>query len=241
MQAGQHKGLARHDCDPLEPGAAKAKGHQGDREAAPGSWCYGTACSALSNQTRCHTHHALSCSLVTAGDMTAACKVAVAGSGMGNFLASSPVNQFFFSIALSWPQSDALQTAPEGGPTPQASHFPSLLQFLQGEGLYESAQESLQREEVLGQLNDLVREWVKQVARVLAYDEDAIEAANGRIFTFGSYRLGVHGPGGTRNDLGTVPADLYLYDPTEELCHDLAQLCLCVLLPPPAAQPRCVS
>ena len=86
-----------------------------------------------------------------------------------------------------------------------------MLQFLQGEGLYESAQESLQREEVLGQLNDLVREWVKQVARVLAYDEDAIEAANGRSFTFGSYRLGVHGPGGTRSDLGTVPADLYLY------------------------------
>ena len=85
----------------------------------------------------------------------------------------------------------------EAGPHPR-TEFLSLLQFLQAEGLYESAQESLQREEVLGQLNDLVREWVKQVARVLAYDEDAIEAANGRIFTFGSYRLGVHGPGGIR-------------------------------------------
>ena len=89
----------------------------------------------------------------------------------------------------------------EAGPHPR-TEFLSLLQFLQAERLYESAQESLQREEVLGQLNDLVREWVKQVARVLAYDEDAIEAANGRIFTFGSYRLGVHGPGGIRVDLG---------------------------------------
>lgn len=66
------------------------------------------------------------------------------------------------------------------------------LQYLRDQGLYESHEEAELREEVLGRLDGIVKHWIKQVAaRYGQYVEDA----NAKIYTFGSYRLGVHGPG----------------------------------------------
>jgi poly(A) polymerase len=59
---------------------------------------------------------------------------------------------------------------------------------------YESEADTLNRERILAKLNELVREWIKSVGRLENKDEETIEHSGGKIFTFGSYRLGVHAP-----------------------------------------------
>ena len=59
-------------------------------------------------------------------------------------------------------------------------------------GLYESGEESLKRQEVLGRLDQIVKAWVKKVTEAKGYNEEMVEEANAIIFTFGSYQLGVN-------------------------------------------------
>ena len=65
------------------------------------------------------------------------------------------------------------------------------MQYLRSQGLFESEAEAQVREEVLGQLQQLCLEWVCKIAEILNIGEEG----SAQIFTFGSYRLGVHGPG----------------------------------------------
>ena len=69
------------------------------------------------------------------------------------------------------------------------------MQCLREQGLYESNEEAVLREEVLGRLDRLVKEWVLRVSSRQGLGEYGDVDANAKIFTFGSYRLGVHGPG----------------------------------------------
>ncbi|KAK6122307.1 hypothetical protein DH2020_043927 [Rehmannia glutinosa] len=57
-------------------------------------------------------------------------------------------------------------------------------------GLYESHEEAIKREEVLGRLDQIVKTWVKNITRAKGYNESIVHEANAKIFTFGSYRLG---------------------------------------------------
>ncbi|CAI8599895.1 unnamed protein product [Vicia faba] len=70
-----------------------------------------------------------------------------------------------------------------------------LEKFLLDSGLYESNEESASRQEVLRRLDQIVKSWVKLLTRQRGYTDQMVEDANAVIFTFGSYRLGVHGPG----------------------------------------------
>jgi poly(A) polymerase len=58
---------------------------------------------------------------------------------------------------------------------------------------------------VLGRVSVLVKEFVKKVSLERGLSEAAANAAGGKIFTFGSYRLGVHGPGTDIDTLCVVP------------------------------------
>ncbi|KAJ8476099.1 hypothetical protein OPV22_019826 [Ensete ventricosum] len=62
-----------------------------------------------------------------------------------------------------------------------------LEKYLADAGLFESKEEAVAREEVLGKSDQIVEE------------------ANAKIFTFGSYRLGVHGPGADIDTLCVGP------------------------------------
>eukprot|EP00475_Leptophrys_vorax_P027401 TRINITY_DN3909_c0_g1_i1.p1 TRINITY_DN3909_c0_g1~~TRINITY_DN3909_c0_g1_i1.p1 ORF type:complete len:626 (+),score=15.46 TRINITY_DN3909_c0_g1_i1:78-1955(+) len=92
------------------------------------------------------------------------------------------------------------------GPSPlDLQRTRNLEKFLLDAGLYESQAEAVVREEVLGQLDEIVKVWVKNVSRRKGFNDQFVADANAKIFTFGSYRLGVHGPGADIDTLCVGP------------------------------------
>lgn len=71
--------------------------------------------------------------------------------------------------------------------------------------LYESREESRKREEVLGKLNDTIKLFIYKTGIKKGLSEDTARETGGKIFTFGSYRLGVHGPGADIDVLCVAP------------------------------------
>lgn len=80
-----------------------------------------------------------------------------------------------------------------------------LEKYLADVGLYESQEEAVRREEVLGRLDQTVKTWVKTVSRNRGLNDQMVQEANAKIFTFGSYRLGVHSPGADIDTLCVGP------------------------------------
>ena len=81
----------------------------------------------------------------------------------------------------------------------------SLIEALRNSGFFESEEESEKREIVLGQLNVIVQEFVKKVAKQKNLPESLSKTTGGKIFTFGSYRLGVHATGADIDTLCVAP------------------------------------
>ncbi|KDO51817.1 hypothetical protein CISIN_1g0047361mg, partial [Citrus sinensis] len=81
-----------------------------------------------------------------------------------------------------------------------------LEKFLVEAGLYESKEEDEKREQVLGRIRQIAKDWVKELTRLRGYSDQMVEDANALIFTFGSYRLGVHGPGADIDALCVGPS-----------------------------------
>ncbi|KAG5859514.1 poly(A) polymerase [Encephalitozoon hellem] len=95
--------------------------------------------------------------------------------------------------------------------------------YLQERGFFEDNKEGQTRERVLGKLNFMVKEFVARMAKNKG-NGDGEKAYGGKIFTFGSYRLGVHGKGTDIDALCIVPrhvtrSDFFTYF-YEELKED---------------------
>ncbi|GLJ16074.1 hypothetical protein SUGI_0267600 [Cryptomeria japonica] len=80
-----------------------------------------------------------------------------------------------------------------------------LEEFLKSQGLYEGPEEAALRKEVLAEISQIVKTWVKYVTKLKGYEEQMIEEANAKIFTFGSFRLSVHDPGADLDTLCVGP------------------------------------
>ncbi|XVF35394.1 hypothetical protein REPUB_Repub18cG0141900 [Reevesia pubescens] len=96
-----------------------------------------------------------------------------------------------------------------------------LEKFLRESELYESKEAAAKREEVLGHITVIVKVWIKQLTRQRGYTDQMVEEANAVIFTFGSYRLGVHGPGADIDTLCVGPSYVNREEDFFIILHDI--------------------
>eukprot|EP01133_Synstelium_polycarpum_P006530 gene6530-7562_t len=78
--------------------------------------------------------------------------------------------------------------------------------------LFESPEESRKREEVLGKIDQIVKKWVVEVSLKTGFTDQMANEVVAKIFTFGSYRLGVHGPGSDIDTLCIAPKHIMRSD-----------------------------
>ncbi|XAR70830.1 Polynucleotide adenylyltransferase [Bertholletia excelsa] len=108
------------------------------------------------------------------------------------------------------------------GPTEADFQRDSDLQkFLIDSGLYESDEDAERRKAVLQRIDEVVKCWVKQLTRQRGYTDQMVEDANAIIFTFGSYRLGVHGPGADMDTLCVGPSYVNREEDFFIILHDM--------------------
>ncbi|KAJ2349073.1 polynucleotide adenylyltransferase [Coemansia sp. RSA 2673] len=81
-----------------------------------------------------------------------------------------------------------------------------LLATLEAEGQFESADESRNREVVLGKIDKLVKEFVYKASLKHRMSESLARSCGGKIFAFGSFRLGVHNTGADIDTLCVAPS-----------------------------------
>lgn len=81
----------------------------------------------------------------------------------------------------------------------------ALERVLAEENLYETLEGSRHRAFVLTQLEAIVQEWIADVAAASGLTGEDLREATGKIFTFGSYRLGVVAPSGDIDTLCVAP------------------------------------
>ncbi|KAL3482013.1 Poly(A) polymerase central domain-containing protein [Aspergillus californicus] len=87
-----------------------------------------------------------------------------------------------------------------------------LIAELKHQNNFESPAETERRKQVLQLLQRVTLEFVKVVSRKKGLSPAAVEAAGGKIFTYGSYRLGVYGPGSDIDTLVLGPKHIVIDD-----------------------------
>uniref|UniRef100_A0A3B5LG44 polynucleotide adenylyltransferase n=1 Tax=Xiphophorus couchianus TaxID=32473 RepID=A0A3B5LG44_9TELE len=76
---------------------------------------------------------------------------------------------------------------------------------------------------VLGKLNNLVKEWIAEISELKNLPPSAISCVGGKIFTFGSYRLGVHTKGADIDALCVAPRHVERIDFFQSFFEKLKQ------------------
>nr|XP_026692394.1 poly(A) polymerase beta isoform X2 [Ciona intestinalis] len=80
-----------------------------------------------------------------------------------------------------------------------------LIEHIEPYGVFESESEHSARRIVLGKLNEIVKEFVMNVSEERKLPQSLIDTAGGKLYTFGSYRLGVCAKGADIDTLCVVP------------------------------------
>ncbi|XP_075452308.1 poly(A) polymerase gamma isoform X4 [Ascaphus truei] len=80
-----------------------------------------------------------------------------------------------------------------------------LMEAMRPFGVFEDDEELSHRLVVLGKLNNLVKEWIGELGECKNLPPSIIDGVGGKIFTFGSYRLGVHTKGADIDALCVAP------------------------------------
>lgn len=80
-----------------------------------------------------------------------------------------------------------------------------LIEELKRENNYETQDETKKRMSTLSLLQRCVIEFVKRVSRPRGYSQQQIDGFGGKIYPYGSYRLGVYGPGSDIDTLAVAP------------------------------------
>ncbi|OXV11664.1 hypothetical protein Egran_00577 [Elaphomyces granulatus] len=87
-----------------------------------------------------------------------------------------------------------------------------LISELRAQNNFESPIETERRKQTLQLIQRVTVEFIKTVSRKKGLTPAAVEAAGGKIFTFGSYRLGVYGPGSDIDTLIVAPKHVTIED-----------------------------
>lgn len=102
-----------------------------------------------------------------------------------------------------WGVSPPISTAlPE---TNDIDRNADLIEELKRENNYEGQEATLKRQETLRLLQQCLQEFVKDVSRSQRLPEGQIKQFGGKIYAYGSYRLGVFGPGSDIDSLAVAP------------------------------------
>jgi len=106
-------------------------------------------------------------------------------------------------------------TAPISTAGPEARDLEltaELEESLKPHGCFETEEELNHRMDVLSRLNDLVRKWIKETSIAKNMPESMAENVGGKIFAYGSYRLGVHNKGADIDTLCVAPRHILRED-----------------------------
>lgn len=102
--------------------------------------------------------------------------------------------------------TSAISTA---GPKPEDIQSTlDLAKVMEPFNVFESEVEMNHRMEILAKLNQLVKEWVRDVSIAKNMPPETASKLGGKIYTFGSYRLGVHHKGADIDALCVVPRNI---------------------------------
>ncbi len=87
-----------------------------------------------------------------------------------------------------------------------------LIEAMKPHGVFESEEEMNHRMQVLATMNELVKQWIKDLSVEKNMPPNLAETVGGHVFTFGSYRLGVHNKGADIDALCVVPRHIHRED-----------------------------
>uniref|UniRef100_A0A914D405 Polynucleotide adenylyltransferase n=1 Tax=Acrobeloides nanus TaxID=290746 RepID=A0A914D405_9BILA len=80
-----------------------------------------------------------------------------------------------------------------------------LDECLRSFNIFEDEEELQQRLNVLRRINSLVKAWVRKVSIQKKIPDEYLDKVGGKLYTFGSYRLGVHTRGADIDSLCVAP------------------------------------
>ncbi|XP_065366624.1 poly(A) polymerase type 3 [Calliphora vicina] len=120
------------------------------------------------------------------------------GSSRNSTQQQQPAKQLGMTsaISLACPRPEDVQKSDE------------LRKALEPYKVFETEEELNHRMEILAKLNTLVKQWVKEISLSKNMPEVAAQKLGGKIYTFGSYRLGVHHKGADIDALCVAPRNI---------------------------------